>query len=306
VGSGINVQSPESLGRYRTKLVITDVDNTFYDFGAYFEAGLQALIPEVARQLQISTDAAIASLRAVYQKFGSIEYPFAIEEFQELKPLPLERRRAIVERTTAAFWESGRAALIAYPSVAETLAHLRRERVPVVAFTDAPVHEATRRVGALNLDKYLSGLVATEWFPRRKAATRVLRVDEVPGFVRVPRRLTVVGRLAGEQRKPNAQTYERIAAAFGLNPVDVTVIGDSPRRDLAPAASLGMTAVWARYGERHPEREDLLQQVVPTRLPEIDASQASAASAFPAVDRFEELLKYLPTQQVLPWGPNDE
>jgi phosphoglycolate phosphatase len=209
-------------------------------------------------------------------------------------------RKKILQQAAATFWESAQPALRAYPGVVETLRHLSRDGVEVVAFTDAPIHEAVRRLRAIGVDRYLSGVVATQWFGRRPRLSIALTVKEVPGFVQLPRRLSVIGRLSDDERKPNPDTYARIMDMFELAPQHVTVIGDSPTRDLQPAAALGMRAVWARYGRRHPAREVMLQQVVPFRLPEITSRQDAAAAPFLAIDRFDQLLGLLPTQQFLP------
>lgn len=288
-------------GRPRPRqLLITDVDNTLYEFGMYFEAGLEALVPTAASLLGISQDEVLNGLRSVYTERRSIEYPFALEEFPALRGRSEAERRRIVAETAAAFWQGAAAGLIPYPGVLATLQHLHRHGVHVVAFTDAPIHEALRRLRGLGADQYLAGLVATEWFGRRSRQTAVLRVADVPGFVRVPGRMSLVGRLSDDDRKPNPRTFARIAEAFHVPPQAVTVVGDSPARDLDPAAALGMRAVWARYGRRDPAREPLLQQVVPFRLPEITRRQDDAASPYLAIDRFDELLAVLPTQMVLP------
>lgn len=279
-------------------MVITDVDNTLYDFGSYFEAGLRGLVRSTVATVGISEHEVLATLKQVFTQHGSIEYPFALEEFPAVLALPDQRRKEVLSLTSDAFWSSASRALVPYPGVVLALKDLQREGVHVVAFTDAPIHEAVRRLRALGVDRYLTGVVATEWFGRR--STVVLRVKDVPGFIRIPNRLKVVGRLSESQRKPNPQTYAAIMDAFNLTPDKVTVIGDSPARDLEPAAALGMQPVWARYGRRNPAREVLLQQVVPFKLPEIKTPQDTAAADFPAVDRFDQLLDLLPTQQALP------
>lgn len=290
---------PRRRGRAR-ELLITDVDNTLYDFGAYFEAGLRGLVPVAATALGRSESYVLEALKKVFTLRKSIEYPFPLADFPEVRNMAPDERREVLQISSAAFWAEASAALTPYPGVLAALRHLRNDGVEVVAFTDAPFHEAARRLRALALDRYLSGFVATQWFRRPQHGTPVLRITDIPGFVRVRRSLSVVRRLEHTERKPNPQTYAEIMRAFELTPENVTVIGDSPSRDLAPAAGLGMQAIWARYGRRNPASEVLLQQVVPFRLPEIIVAQDADASPYPAVDSFDGILDYLHTQLVLP------
>jgi FMN phosphatase YigB (HAD superfamily) len=302
VDGGVQFRPPATRRRQVPHLVITDVDNTLYDFGRYFEAGLGGLVRSTVANVGISEQEVLATLKQIFTRHGSIEYPFALEEFPAVIELSDQRRKEVMDLTSDAFWSSASLALVPYPGVVLALQDLQREGIDVVAFTDAPIHEAVRRLRALGIDQYLTGVVATEWFGRR--STVALRVKDVPGFIRIPSRLKVVGRLNESQRKPNPQTYATIMNAFKLTPDNVTVIGDSPARDLEPAAALGMQPVWARYGRRSPSKEILLQQVVPFKLPEIKTPQDAAAVDFPAVDRFDQLLDLLPTQQILPLKMN--
>ena len=73
----------------------------------------------------------------------------------------------------------------------------------------------------------------------------------------------------------------------------MTVIGDSPTKDLVPARSLGLQAYWASYGERNRHLEKLLQAVTPFQPPEAVSSQAYAARSFPSIASFAELEKII-------------
>lgn len=296
-----NLRPQHSTLRRRSvrEVLITDVDNTLYDFGTYFEAGLRGLVPVAATILGQSERYILNTLKTVFTARGSLEFPFPLADFPDIKDMSADERLELLRTTSLAFWAEAAVVLTPYPGVLATLRQLRREGVAVVAFTDAPFHEAARRLRALGIDHYLSGFVATQWFIRRQRGTPAVRITEIPGFVRARRSLTVVRRLTDSERKPNPKTYLEIMRSFNLTPDRVTVIGDSPARDLAPADAVGMRAIWARYGRRNPSAEVMLQQIVPFRLPEITVAQDTEAQSFPAVDSFDEILKFLPTQQIL-------
>ena len=278
--------------------VITDLDNTIYDFARYYEAGLTGLVSRICAEFDCSTAEVTARLRDVYTARSSIEYPFAIEEFPELQSMPKESRNKFVREALAAFWEAATSQLEAYRTVKDTLRHLDREGIPVVAYTDAPIHEAMRRLRALGIDRYFTGIVAQSWF-RRRNGTIVVLLDELPGHGRATRHLKFVWRATWDSRKPCELIYRKIALGMGIHPRNIVVIGDSVERDLQPAVDIGCTGMWASYGKRSTDGEVLLRQVVPHLLPEVRNMRSAASREICEASQFEDVVRHLPIQQFL-------
>ena len=278
--------------------VITDLDNTIYDFARYYEAGLTGLVSRICAEFRCSTAEATARLREVYTARSSIEYPFAIEEFPELRFMPEESRNKFVREALAAFWNAATGQLETYRTVKETLRHLDREGIPVVAYTDAPIHEAMRRLRALGVDRYFTGIVAQSWF-RRRNGTIIVLLDELPGHGRASRHLKFVWRATWDNRKPCELIYREIASRMGINPRNIVVIGDSVERDLQPAIDIGCTGMWASYGKRSGDGEALLRQVVPHLLPEVRNMRSAASGEICEAYQFEDVVQHLPIQQFL-------
>ncbi len=278
--------------------VITDLDNTIYDFARYYEAGLAGLISRICVEFDFTTSEAVARLREVYTARRSIEYPFAIEEFPELRSMTEETQSKFVREALAAFWDGATGQLEAYRTVKETLRHLDQEGIPVIAYTDAPIHEAMRRLRALGIDRYFSGIVAQSWF-RRRNGTIVVLLGELPGHRRASRHLKFVWRASWDNRKPCELIYQKIALGIGVNPRNIVVIGDSVERDLLPAIALGCTGIWASYGKRSTDGEGLLRQVVPHLLPEVQNMRSTPSKEICEAFQFEDVVQYLPIQQFL-------
>jgi FMN phosphatase YigB (HAD superfamily) len=278
--------------------IITDLDNTIYDFARYYEAGLAGLVSRICAEFDFSTTDATARLREVYTARRSIEYPFAIEEFPELRSMSEESRSKFVRDALVAFWDGATGQLQAYQTVRETLRHLDQEGIPVVAYTDAPVHEAMRRLRALGIDRYFTGIVAQSWF-HRKNGTIIALLDDLPGHRRASRHLKFVWRASWDDRKPSELIYRKIALGMELNPRNIVVIGDSVERDLLPAIELGCTGVWASYGKRSIGGERLLRQVVPHLLPEVRNIRSAASNGICEAYQFEDVVQHLPIQQFL-------
>jgi FMN phosphatase YigB (HAD superfamily) len=223
-------------------VLVTDLDNTLYDFAAYYEAGLAALVDELCFLLSMEEDAVTSSLREVFAHHGSIEYPFAVEEIPEVLALEDGIRNDVIRRCMSAFWSSASDRIEPYPTVRQTLRHLQRDGVTVIAHTDAPIHEVMRRLRHMNLDRYFTGIIAQQWFRRRPGRSQMVCLSEVPGWSRPPRRMQPLWRIPVADRKPSASVYRRIAQELGVHPGESTVIGDSVARDLLPAVEVGFTA----------------------------------------------------------------
>ncbi|HJJ47637.1 MAG TPA: HAD family hydrolase [Methanocorpusculum sp.] len=52
-------------------------------------------------------------------------------------------------------------------------------------------------------------------------------------------------------KKPYSAPFEEALFRAGVMPYEAAFVGDSLRRDIAPAAALGMTPVYAKYGDRN-------------------------------------------------------
>lgn len=285
-------------------LLICDLDNTLYDFPAYFEAGLERSVPIAATSLALTRPAVLEHLRAVYTTHGSVEYPWAFHELPAVAALPAPRRKRLSSQLTRAFWAGAMTGLRPYPGVGASLSLIKSEGFAIVAVTNAPIHEAMRRLRAICLLEHLDGIAAAEWFRRPRKYVGAPTLRELPGFVDMPRRFLVRARLRRQELKPNTSVYIDIANKIGVGLDQVTVIGDSIERDLRPAQEIGMHAVWARYGKRNIAAEALFMSIVPFRLPEARESSPSGSNDIsgwqPAVDCFPEIIALLPIQQELP------
>jgi FMN phosphatase YigB (HAD superfamily) len=287
-------------------LLITDIDNTLFDFGLYAEAGLRRVVPLAASLLGISQAEAITELRAAFREFSSIEIQYAYESLPSLKERVADDRYRLSRELASAFWDSATQDIEPYPDVLTTMEYLWRNGTAIVAVSDAPMEAAWRKLRRLGLLRYLSGVVAvkSEYSRQRPIA---LRQEDIPDFgdPRETRHL-FYHRLSPNERKPSALAYERVLERILIDHSRVTVIGDSPLKDLVPARELGLSAYWAAYGERQRHLEATLQAVTPFEPPEALGSQAKEASDFGTLDTFRELLDVIKLDRVQLRLPLDE
>ncbi|HUH78759.1 MAG TPA: HAD hydrolase-like protein [Methanoregula sp.] len=104
-----------------------------------------------------------------------------------------------------------------YEGVPETLGRLSASGYRMAIVTDAPANDAALRLEKIGLLSFFPVLVAHEMTGRKKPAL-----------------------------EPFLLALEMMDAV----PNETVLIGDSPRRDIGPGHALGMTTVYARYGDR--------------------------------------------------------
>lgn len=108
-------------------------------------------------------------------------------------------------------------AIVPYPGIIDTLEYLRQQDYPMGIVTDAHSRDAIRRLGKSGLLPYFTCMVTYDMVQVKKPAHDPF--------------LTALGMLRSVADR-------------------VLLIGDSPRRDIEPARSLGFRTVYARYGDR--------------------------------------------------------
>lgn len=103
-----------------------------------------------------------------------------------------------------------------YPGVEETLDTLMDEGVKIAVVTDAFSSQAEERMHKLGIDSRFPVLVT----PDRSG-----------------------------QRKPNHASFIMAMKQLDATPSETWVVGDSLRREVIPGLELGLTTVFARYGD---------------------------------------------------------
>jgi phosphoglycolate phosphatase len=142
------------------RLVVTDMDNTLYSWIDYVVPAVESMVESVVKATGAPRLKVIQALKAVYTKYESNEYPFALqesalyEEFNEFGSFD----KLVIDPARAAFREARRKYLHPYRNVLDTLKELKSRGILVVALTDAPRNPAEQRVKRLGFDHLLTAL----------------------------------------------------------------------------------------------------------------------------------------------------
>ena len=232
----------------RFRAVVSDLDNTLYSWVDYIVPSLEAMVDSLVQTTGLPRVRIVQSLKAVYAKYESNEYPFAIQESDIFRPYEadFESFNALVlDPARRAFKAARERYLRPYPGVRETLDEMRGRGLKVVGLTDAPRNAAELRMKHLRLDGHFDALYTLPGYPVPENVDPEIRRKEREGHYRSK---TPVYELPRDAEKPSASGLRRILADLRLDPADVVYVGDNVKKDMPVARACGAVGVWAEYG----------------------------------------------------------
>jgi FMN phosphatase YigB (HAD superfamily) len=228
------------------KLLITDLDNTLYDWVTFFTASFRDMVRELTVVLDVPEQVLLDEFKSVHQRYGNSEQPFAVLELPSLqrKFSKLSRPEILTKIDPALhrFNSTRKRTLALYPGAAETLLELRDAGVKIVGHTEAIFDNSYWRLRALGVELYFSRLYTLEGKDAIHISPDSHWVDPPADFVKIVPR---------DERKPNPRLLLDICDREGADPSSAFYLGDSLVRDVAMAKEAGVTAVWARYGTKY-------------------------------------------------------
>lgn len=275
----------------RPRLVVTDLDNTLYDWVTYFAAAFYAMVDELVKLVPVDRERLLDEFKEVHRHHHNSEHPFAVLEVESIRrhfgSADDQEVLSALDSALHAFNSARKRTLKLYDGVVETLSALASDGVIVVGHTEAVVPNAYFRLEKLEVRPFLKHLYALEGSEAPHPKGRPLHAPPPDGYVRiVPKR----------DRKPNPALLLDICARENVAPTDAWYVGDSLTRDMSMAKQAGVRAIWARYGTRV-NPEDWARLVRITHWTDEDVQrEAELKKAFAdvqpdhTIDRFDELL----------------
>jgi FMN phosphatase YigB (HAD superfamily) len=233
----------------RNKLLICDLDNTLYDWVAFFVPAFYAMVAEAATILACDREELLDDLQSVHRKYHDAEHPFALLETSivgtRLQNLELSERRRLLDPAFKAFNSTRKKNLTLYPGVREALSTLRDRGVRLVAHSESRVYGVLFRMKFLELTDYFERIYCIE------RPARTLAEESAAGtFVRDFPTERIV-EIAHHRRKPNPEVLSEILRDAGIVEAEAAYVGDSIAKDVFMAKQTGCRAIWAEYGTKH-------------------------------------------------------
>lgn len=270
------------------ELLVTDLDNTLYDWVGFFAKAFRAMVDEAVVLLNVDREQLLDDLQAVHQRYHDSERAWSLAEthaaHERWPGTTLDQRKEKLNDAFHAFNRVRKQHLQLYPGVEGTLAAIARRGVPIVAHTEASAINALNRIQRLNLGGLLTRVYAKE-------CGRIVESADTT-IVPVPR----------EIHKPDPRILYEVCREFGVSPESALYVGDSLSRDVGMARQIGMHAAWAAYGTRHaPEDWSTLVRVTHWTREDVERvkqTEAQLGHSTPDVvlEQFAELLEHFDFQ----------
>lgn len=231
----------------QTTVLITDLDNTLYDFAGMFSPSFRAMVHALSKETGISESTFVAEFKEIFDRHNTLEYTFSVQELpclQNKSPADLQQ---LVHVANVAFGRTRRKRLRLYPNVKETLLWAANGGVKLCVATNAPLYHVYRRLldlGILGLFSVISSRDGLEVPAHlgdhiRKYKTAVSTLYSRMGQVTTHPVTELKPRI--DMLRSIQNHWRNIDAVFYS-------IGDSVNNDLYPSSTLGMVTIWARYG----------------------------------------------------------
>ncbi len=291
----VTVDVVNSLNESPRRLLVTDLDNTLWDwFGAWY-GSFSAMLDRLTEISRVPAEVLEPQIRAVHQARGTTEYSFLLDEV----PALVEASGAVPpsERYDEALHQlhsRRRAMTQLYSGVFETLTMLKEAGVAVTAYTESLAYWTEWRIRWTGLDGLIDRLYSAPDHDLPKSLTREqvrTKPDDEYGLKHTKHIYLPPG-----ATKPNAKILSSILDDCDALPNEAVYVGDSLMKDIAMAQSVGVLDVHARYGEAHQKTEyELLRRV--THWTDMDVQREKELSLRPKVhptlvlqETFAELL----------------
>jgi phosphoglycolate phosphatase len=232
----------------RFRAVVTDLDNTLYSWVDYIVPSLEAMVASLVATTGLPRVRIVQALKAVYSKYESNEYPFAIQESGIFEPYEADFdsfNALVLNPAREAFRGAREKYLRPYPGVKEALDALRKRGLRVIGLTDAPRNAGELRLKHLKLDGHFDALYTLPGYPLPANVDPEIKKKEEAGHYRSK---TPVVELPPDAEKPSAGGLARILEDFGLRGPEVLYVGDNVKKDMPVAKACGAVGVWAEYG----------------------------------------------------------
>lgn len=214
------------------KLLITDLDDTLYDWAGFFVPAFYAMVDEIVAITGLDRDGLLREYRQTHQRLGTVEYPYATLKLPSIRQyfsgMDDAACKAALRPAFLRFNGIRDNNLRLFPGVEDTLSALDGRGIPVIGYTESSQENGFYRLERLGIAKYFQHVY-----------TYQSRFQS--GYAPSDKVMTV------QTRKPDTAVLLRICEREQYAPAEVVYVGDSLVKDVYMGKMAGVTAVWANY-----------------------------------------------------------
>lgn len=239
--------------------VITDLDDTLWDWLTIWHANFARLIHGVLAKTGLPREELLSQVRRVHQKHHTSEVSTLLQELPLLTELyPGQRLHDVFADELEQARRARKAVMAPFPTVGETLAKLKARRVLIIGYTESLEFWTSFRLRRMELAAYFDYLYSGPdhdlVVPREEL--RTLPVEEYQ-LASTCHRKTPRG-----SKKPNPEILKQIIRETDSSLQSVAYVGDNLWKDVRMAQDAGVTDVHAAYSAPRDRPEyELLREV---------------------------------------------
>lgn len=231
----------------RRSVLITDLDNTLFDWVGLWHSCFSAMLHELAIKSGVDEAVLKNEIRAIHQEHGTSEYAFLIDEIPSLQAkFPGQKLSSLFDSAVEAFRTERRKGLKLYPTVAETLLKIKGAGASIVGYTESMAFYSNYRVRRLGLD----GVFDVIFSPTDHDLPKGIDLEKMRKYPasHYQFKKTLHSHTSKGELKPNKEILLSIVQAIQAQPKDCIYVGDSLFKDIAMARDAGISDAWAQYG----------------------------------------------------------
>lgn len=225
----------------KKKALITDVDNTLYDWFDIWHSCFTAMLNKTLEISGIEREQLIKDIQTVFRRHHTSEYSFVLEECESLSNLYGDSLRQKLDPAIEAFRLARNDSLKLYETVKETLEELKERDIKIIAFTESLQYYTLARLKKLGLDTLIDALYSP---PDNESKFIELKSKKIETPL-------ITKTILPNELKPNPHVLKTIIQENNLTPEQCIYLGDSEIKDIQMANDAGVFSVLASYGSLH-------------------------------------------------------
>lgn len=280
------------MTKKKVSVVITDLDNTLYDWFEMWHQSFSAMLDRLVALSGLKREDLVKEIKKIHEKHGTAEYLALIPELQSLKEKhPEGGFNHLYEEAINIYREKRKETLHLYPSVLATLMEIKKRGAVIIGYTESQAFYTEYRIKELGLDGIIDFLYSppSHPLPENGADHRSLFITiDNHKLEHTIHRFTPVGEF-----KPNPDILLSIIEDIDAPVENVIYVGDSKTKDIEMAQAANILDVHAAYGvaNKRPEYE-LLRQVTHWKDDHVskEKDEGSIKPSFELKTAFRELL----------------
>src|SRR5262249_37327991 len=131
------------------RVLITDLDNTLFDWIDYFAPCFRAMVHALAYATKLEEEEIYRQFKEVYTRMETAEYRYAMQELELYRSETPEMQKRLFRAGFVAFSRARKGRLQVYTTVPSTLQWLKQQGVVIIGVTNSWVVDAVARLRKL-------------------------------------------------------------------------------------------------------------------------------------------------------------